>query len=143
MYMDNNILKLIAGLVSACIPATSIYMLMFFGLLHCWFNLWAEILKIADRNFYEDWWNSVEFGTYYRKWNIVVHEWLFYYVYIDIQRFSRNGINRQWCQLITFLFSALIHEIIITYAFGFFYPVLFLMFTGPGIILISKPYHES
>lgn len=38
----------------------------------------------------------------------------------------------------TFLISAAIHEIIITYALGFFYPILFILFTGPGIILIQN-----
>jgi sterol O-acyltransferase len=32
----------------------------------------------------------------------------------------------------TFMISAVIHEMIVVYAVGFFYPVLFLLFTGPG-----------
>jgi len=36
----------------------------------------------------------------------------------------------------TFLISAVIHELIISYALGFFYPILFLLFTGPGIYLL-------
>jgi sterol O-acyltransferase len=34
----------------------------------------------------------------------------------------------------TFFISAIIHELIITYALGFFYPILFILFTGPGNI---------
>jgi sterol O-acyltransferase len=41
-------------------------------------------------------------------------------------------------KLMTFLISAVIHELIITYALGFFYPILFILFTGPGIILIQN-----
>jgi sterol O-acyltransferase len=63
----------------------------FYMLLHSWFNFWAEILRFPDRLFYEDWWNSLEFGTYYRKWNIVVHEWLYYYIYLDSIRFFNAG----------------------------------------------------
>jgi sterol O-acyltransferase len=32
------------------------------------------------------------------------------------------------------LISAIIHEVIITCAFGFFFPVLLIMFGGPGVI---------
>ncbi len=59
--------------------------------------MWAEIMCYEDKMFYEDWWNSTEFGTYYRKWNTVVHEWLYYYVYTDIQRFTKNYYSKNFC----------------------------------------------
>lgn len=31
----------------------------------------------------QDWWNSTSFANYYRTWNVVVHDWLYYYVYRD------------------------------------------------------------
>ena len=54
---------------------------LFYGLLHSWLNMFAEILGFGDRLFYEDWWNVKDFAGYYRKWNIVVHEFLYYYVF--------------------------------------------------------------
>ena len=33
--------------------------------------------------FFQDWWNSTSFANYYRTWNVVVHDWLFYYGYRD------------------------------------------------------------
>lgn len=56
----------------------------FFAVLHCWLNAWAEMLTFGDRLFYKDWWNSTNFSGYYRMWNIVVHDWLFSYVYQDV-----------------------------------------------------------
>lgn len=70
------------------VPGTMMIFMLFYGLMHCWFNIWSEIMRFPDRQFYLDWWTSPEFGTYYRKWNIVVHEWLYYYVYGDMQRFT-------------------------------------------------------
>lgn len=32
----------------------------------------------------QDWWNSTSFANYYRTWNVVVHDWLYYYVYRDL-----------------------------------------------------------
>jgi hypothetical protein len=48
------------------LPSTLAILLLFFGLLHSWMNGWAELMRFPDRNFYLDWWNSNEFGSYYR-----------------------------------------------------------------------------
>ena len=60
----------------------------FFAVLHCWLNAWAEMLTFGDRLFYKDWWNSTSFSGYYRNWNIVVHDWLFSYIYQDMYMVS-------------------------------------------------------
>jgi len=76
-------------------PSTFALILLFFGLLHSWLNAWAELLRFPDRTFYLDWWTSSEFGQYYRKWNIVVHEFLYYYVYFDVQKFSGGRVGKK------------------------------------------------
>lgn len=131
------------SIFKSTLPGTFCLLLLFYGLLHSWFNFWAEMLRFPDRLFYEDWWNSLEFGTYYRKWNIVVHEFLYYYVYMDILKFFKGKISRNTSQLLTFLISAVIHEWILTYAIGFFYPMLFILFTGPGIFLIRNTKNQK
>lgn len=90
------------------LPATLSLYLLFFGLLHSWLNAFAELLRFPDRTFYLDWWNSREFGNYYRKWNIVVHEWLFYYVYGDAIRFSNGYVSKNTAIILTFAMSAVI-----------------------------------
>lgn len=42
----------------------------------------------------QDWWNATSFATYYRKWNIVVHDWLHLYIYQDL--FWVRGPGWQW-----------------------------------------------
>ena len=74
-------------------------------------------------------------GTYYRKWNIVVHEWLYHYVYLDSMRLFKGRCPRVIAQLATFLLSAIIHEVILTPVLGFFFPILFVLFVGPGVTL--------
>jgi sterol O-acyltransferase len=119
------------------LPSTFFLILGFFGFLHSWLNCWAEITRFPDRCFYSDWWNSIEFGSYYRKWNIIVHDWLYYFIYLDTCRFINNPkMPMVVPKLLTFLISAVIHELIITYALGFFYPILFILFTGPGIFVL-------
>jgi len=85
----------------------------FFGVLHSWMNIFAEITGFGDRQFYTDWWNVSNYGAYYRKWNIIVHEWLYYYVYNDSVRFSHGKIGAVGAKTLVFGISAIFHEVII------------------------------
>ena len=71
-----------------------------------------------------------------RKWNIVVHEFLFYYAYGDTVRFTKGKAGRGVGMLVSFGVSAIIHEVILSFVIGYFYPILLIIFTGPGILLI-------
>jgi len=51
------------------LPGIAVYLLAFFGLLHCWMNMFAELTRFADRQFYQDWWATTSFSSYYRKWS--------------------------------------------------------------------------
>lgn len=116
------------------LPSAILLMVGFFMILHTWMNIWSEIIRHGDRRFYEDWWNSTNFEQYYRKWNMVVHEWLYYYLYNDIRRFSLGKLSITFAKITVFVVSIFLHEIIITVSFGFFFPVLSIFFGGPGII---------
>ena len=115
------------------IPGTLLLINFFFLILHTWQNLWSEILRYGDRRFYEDWWNSTNFEEWYRKWNMVVHEWLYYYVYNDLVRICGHS-SRFLCKMTVFLISIGIHEIIVWQSIGFFFPILSFFFGGPGIL---------
>eukprot|EP00455_Lapot_gusevi_P025223 TRINITY_DN2647_c0_g1_i4.p1 TRINITY_DN2647_c0_g1~~TRINITY_DN2647_c0_g1_i4.p1 ORF type:complete len:384 (-),score=71.65 TRINITY_DN2647_c0_g1_i4:110-1261(-) len=124
---------LVMSLFNTSLPAILVFLVGFFGILHCWMNFWAELTRFADRQFYEDWWNSTSWSTYYRKWNVVVHDWLYAYAYLDIMR---CGLGKTASMIFCFVFSAIIHEHILSFAFRFFYPVLFVMFAGAGVAFI-------
>lgn len=32
----------------------------------------------------QNWWNSSNMAEYYRNWNLVVHDWLYAYIYKDV-----------------------------------------------------------
>lgn len=104
---------------------------IWYGILHCWSNLWAEMLQFADRRFYDKWWLLGSYSKYYREWNVIVHDWLHNYVYREVIVFTSG--NRAIGALATFLLSAVFHELIITCSLGFYYPVLFVMFAGLGV----------
>jgi len=41
---------------------------------------WGELLRFADRQFYQQWWTATTWSAYYRRWNKVVGDWLHSYV---------------------------------------------------------------
>ncbi|XP_017262424.1 sterol O-acyltransferase 1 [Kryptolebias marmoratus] len=118
---------------NSILPGVLILLLGFFAFLHCWLNAFAEMLRFADRMFYKDWWNSTSYANYYRTWNVVVHDWLFYYVYRDFLWMSQKRF-RPAAMLCVFTLSAVVHEYILAICFGYFYPVLFCLFMCFGML---------
>ncbi|XP_064647331.1 sterol O-acyltransferase 1-like isoform X2 [Lineus longissimus] len=123
--------KLLFSVFGCMLPGTLVLFITFFAVLHSWLNAFAEMLRFGDRLFYKDWWNSSSFANYYRTWNVVVHDWLYTYVYKDFY-WCCGKSSRPAAMAIVFLLSAVVHEYILSVSFGFFYPVLFILFAGAG-----------
>jgi len=83
----------------------------------------------------QDWWNSTSYRTYYRTWNVVVHDWLYTYIYKDIYEIL-SPRNKTLATFAVFFVSAIFHEYIIAFMFHFFYPVMFILFGGFGFAFI-------
>ena len=84
---------------------------------------------------FQDWWNSTSYGGYYRTWNVVVHDWLYAYIYKDMYEIITCK-NKVISTLTVFLVSAGFHEYILAFAFRFFYPVMLVMFGGFGMMFV-------
>ncbi|XP_054163964.1 sterol O-acyltransferase 1-like [Oppia nitens] len=125
--------QLIYIYLMASLVGIQLKLLLFYGMLHCWLNGFAEMLRFGDRNFYNDWWNCTDFVTFYRKWNGVVHEWLREYIFKPTLYLTSG--NKGVSALTVFLVSAIIHEYILSVSFGFFLPVLFCSFFIIGVML--------
>ncbi|XP_013204089.1 sterol O-acyltransferase 2 [Microtus ochrogaster] len=125
---------LLLSVLHATGPGIFMLLLIFFAFLHCWLNAFAEMLRFGDRMFYRDWWNSTSFSNYYRTWNVVVHDWLYSYVYQDgLWLLGRR--SRRAAMLGVFLMSAIVHEYIFCFVLGFFYPVMLMLFLVFGGLL--------
>ena len=68
----------------------------------------AEVTHFADRHFYSDWWNSTDWMEFSREWNVPVYSFLRRHVY----SVSRPHIGKANATVITFLISAVGHEIV-------------------------------
>ena len=119
-------------------PSMLLFILTHYAVLHSCQNIMASLLGFADKSFYGSWWTATSWGSWYRRWNLCVGEFLWCYVYSDVQR---AGYSQSKALISVFLYSALIHELILICAFKFFNPALFVFFTGPGVLLLSLTRH--
>lgn len=114
---------LVLCIFNSILPGVLILFLTFFAFLHCWLNAFAEMLRFGDRMFYKDWWNSTSYANYYRTWNVVVHDWLYYYAYKDLLWFFSKRFKSA-AMLAVFAMSAVVHEYALAVCLSYFYPVL-------------------
>ncbi|XP_072382943.1 sterol O-acyltransferase 1-like isoform X1 [Diabrotica undecimpunctata] len=108
--------------IEFCIPAYLIILVMFFTVLHSIQNAVGELLRFGDRLFYADWWNCTNVQQYYRKWNLVIGDWLYTYIHKDMYEIIAPG-NRNLGKIVTVLISAVVHEWICTVCSGYFLPL--------------------
>ncbi|KAL8931697.1 MAG: hypothetical protein Q9216_007107 [Gyalolechia sp. 2 TL-2023] len=89
-------------------PFMVTFLLVFLVIFEYVLGAFAEITCFADRHFYSDWWNSCDWLEFSREWNIPVHHFLRRHVYGA----SRPYMSRNMSTLVTFLLSALGHELV-------------------------------
>lgn len=89
-------------------PFMIIFLLVFLVIWEYILGAFAEITCFADRHFYSDWWNSSDWLEFSREWNIPVYHFLRRHVFFS----SKTYFSTPIAQLITFLVSAVGHELI-------------------------------
>ncbi|KAI0016033.1 MBOAT-domain-containing protein [Xylariomycetidae sp. FL0641] len=89
-------------------PFMLTFLLVFLVIFEYVLGAFGEITRFADRHFYSDWWNSTDWMEFSREWNVPVYSFLRRHVYAT----SRPKTGRPLATLITFLVSALGHEIV-------------------------------
>ena len=86
------------------------YLLAWYVIWECTLNLLAELTLFADRGFYADWWNSTSWDQFARDWNVPVHNFLLRHVYHS--SISAWHVSKPTATLVTFLLSAVVHELV-------------------------------
>jgi len=89
-------------------PFMLTFLLVFLVIFEYVLGACAEITRFADRHFYSDWWNSTDWMEFSREWNVPVYSFLRRHVYSA----SRPHIGKANATVITFLISAVGHEIV-------------------------------
>ncbi|KAI1080719.1 MBOAT-domain-containing protein, partial [Whalleya microplaca] len=89
-------------------PFMLTFLLVFLVIFEYVLGAFGEITRFADRHFYSDWWNSTDWMEFSREWNVPVYSFLRRHVYAT----SKPSMGRIMATLITFLVSAVGHEIV-------------------------------
>lgn len=119
-------------------PFMVTFLLVFLSIFEYVTGAFAEITCFADRQFYSDWWNSLDWLEFSREWNIPVHHFFRRHVYSA----SRNAMSRPVATVITFFISALGHELVmgcITRKFRG-YGFVAMMLQMPIVLVQRSPY---
>ncbi|KAJ3511114.1 hypothetical protein NLJ89_g4281 [Agrocybe chaxingu] len=98
------------SLLDLALPFMMAYILLFYIIFECICNAFAELSYFADRQFYEDWWNSTSWDEFSRKWNRPVHAFLLRHVYAATILSYR--LSKTSAMFVTFLLSACAHELV-------------------------------
>ncbi|KAF6761618.1 sterol O-acyltransferase [Ephemerocybe angulata] len=99
------------SLLDLALPFMIAYLLLFYIIFECICNGFAELAYFADRQFYEDWWNSTSWDEFSRKWNKPVYTFLLRHVYAATI-LSSYHLSRTAAMLVTFALSAAAHELV-------------------------------
>ncbi|XP_065896925.1 sterol O-acyltransferase 1-like [Dysidea avara] len=101
--------------------------------LHCWQNFGGEMTLFGDRQFYGAWWRCLDYRNFYREWNLLVHDWIYCYIYQDLRSFLGPKFVTMSVFTATFM-SSLFHEYILATGMKFFLPLLTVEFSGFGVL---------
>lgn len=129
--------NIILSILNLSLPSVAVWVLGFYAVFHCILGIFAEFTRLADREFYHDWWNAENFEVWWRQWNRPVHKWMARHIYSESM--ERANLTRRKAMIATFLTSAVLHEIIMWTAFKKLRPVMStLMILQLAVIEFSK-----
>lgn len=143
-------LRLAAPMMLCVRAALTQYLLIFYLVFECVCNGFAELTRFADREFYQDWWNSASMDEFARKWNRVrcpltqpVHHFLLQHVYVTL--IFNLGISKHAASLLTFFLSSVLHEVVMIIVSGKVRGYLFFaqMSQYPLILLAQTPFIKN
>ncbi|XP_019851229.1 PREDICTED: sterol O-acyltransferase 1-like [Amphimedon queenslandica] len=106
------------------------------AILNAYLNMMAELMGFADRQFFSEWWTCTTYSSYYRKWNLLVHDWIHSYVYLDLKKI----FGKKLAVYCTLLVSSIVHEYLLSAGTGFVLPIVTVLFAGVGAFFyVLKP----
>ncbi|TKA61563.1 hypothetical protein B0A55_11025 [Friedmanniomyces simplex] len=94
---------------SLLFPFMITFLLVFLVIFEYVLGAFAEITRFADRQFYSDWWNSLDWLEFSREWNIPVHNFFRRHVYSASRQVK---MGRGLATALTFFISAVAHELV-------------------------------
>ena len=124
----------------SCFVACLSHIAVGYTFLHCWLNIWAELLLFGDRMFYKNYLNPKGVFDMLTLWNFLIHSWIKEYLYRPIVKRTKS---RPIALILSMLISFLIHDYCICIPlkiYFFYYTVAVLQFAlmSPAALLHEK-----
>ena len=85
-FRNHDYLQICLQTLHMGVPASYLWLTVFYSTFHSWLNFLAELTQFGDRRFYSDWWNAGNLGEYWRKWNQPIHNYLLRHIYFPLRR---------------------------------------------------------
>ena len=138
-----DFILLMDSIFSAALPGMTIFFLVFFMVFHSWMNVAAELLRFADRNFYQDWWNANSWSPFQRKFATFLYDWMHTYLFSD---FIALGFPKSVAILFSFAFVVSVVEYIASFSFMMFFPLIsfiaYLSFFVWIVLPVTNEYNQ-
>ncbi|XVE70628.1 hypothetical protein DITRI_Ditri10aG0086400 [Diplodiscus trichospermus] len=127
--LKGNLLYAIERVLKLSVPILYVWLCMFYCFFHLWLNILAELLRFGDREFYRDWWNA-------KTVEEPVHKWMVRHIYFPC---LRNGIPKGVAIIISFLVSAVFHELCVAVPCHIFklWAFIGIMFQVPLVLITN------
>ncbi|PVU86042.1 hypothetical protein BB560_006826 [Smittium megazygosporum] len=103
-WISERVLKL-------SVVVSMLWLIGFYALFHSILNINAELLGFSDRNFYLSWWNSSDLGSYWREWNLPIHNFCKRHIMSPLTS-PPLSLSIDLGVFFTFFISAVLHELI-------------------------------
>jgi len=98
-------------LLKLALPNHALWVVWFYLVFHSFLNITGELMMFADRKFYGAWWNAPDVGTFWRLWNLPVHNWCLRHLFRPC---LRAGVSKPVAGLLVFGLSAFLHEYLVS-----------------------------
>ncbi|KAL7639769.1 UNVERIFIED_CONTAM: hypothetical protein RMT77_009179 [Armadillidium vulgare] len=106
-FAEMNYMKCTERILKLAIPNHLLWLIWFYSFFHSFLNMMGEVLRFGDRNFYQDWWNARDVGTFWRLWNMPVHKWCVRHLFVPMIKLK---FSKRTASLAVFFVSAFFHE---------------------------------
>ncbi|KAK4963836.1 hypothetical protein LTR66_012626 [Elasticomyces elasticus] len=105
-----NLFSILERLMKLSTISVFCWLAGFFALFQSFLTALAEVMRFGDREFYGDWWNSYSVRAYWSSWNKPVFHFMKRHIYSPL---VGRGVPPRIAQILTFLFSGLLHELLV------------------------------
>ena len=129
--------KMFERLLKLAIPNHIIWLIGFYWMFHSFLNIFAELLRFADREFYRDWWNACSVQYFWANWNIPVHKWCLRHLYKPLLSY---GFTKIQASTAVFFVSAFFHEYLVSVPLNMFRIWAFsgMLFQIPFAMIVAR-----